>query len=97
LERAFQQALTAIALALVTAGAWAHQPAVTVIYPDRQIALHIQAETMSVQSPATLAIFSGDVLVTHGNARLQCSKALVWYSAMDPNDQHSVDRIECER
>jgi lipopolysaccharide export system protein LptA len=82
------------ALALVPAAAWAQSA--NVWRPDPHTPLLVSAADVAIDDAAHVATFSGDVRLTQGDVRMQCSQMRVYYVAGAQPEQDRVDRIECE-
>ena len=85
-------AWSVMALALAPAGA----QAATVWRPDPDKPILIMAAKLSVSETRRVAIFSGDVRLTQGDTRLQCSLLRAHYIPGRRADQGRIDRVECE-
>jgi lipopolysaccharide export system protein LptA len=86
-----------VLLGVCPAMAWAGEPTATVWQPDQAKPVEVAADDMSVNDSDKIAIFRGNVLLTQGDVRLQCSRALLHYHASQADQQGGVDRVECER
>jgi lipopolysaccharide export system protein LptA len=65
-------------------------------HPDQGKQVRIIAAAISVDDAKHIAVFSGNVRLTQGDVRLQCSLARAYYVPGARADQVEVTRIECE-
>lgn len=83
-----------LAFTFIPAAAWAQSTRVWQPDPDKPV--QIFAAALSVDDATRVATFSGDVRVTQGDVRLQCSLARAHYIRGTRADQGKLTRLECE-
>jgi lipopolysaccharide export system protein LptA len=81
-------------LTLIPATSWAQTATVWQPEPDKPV--QIFAAALSVDDATRVATFSGNVRLTQGGVRLQCSLPRAYYLPGARGDQPKLTRVECE-